>query len=254
MPLLQSQADSKELFVAEYAARALAQIDGTPLKAIDHHADLAADLNLFPAETGIVGQTTGIGIPGFTLNALVTQMQAMQPHAGPMPAGGQPQGPVLNQNAAVDDMTKKVLDFAERIGNVRADGMSLAVSGDINGNGNGGHDWFIASFHGEYDREAVAMFAANNRANGTPTRNGDMISVSMDREVTMLFPSNHQFIFVLANPQNTPAAMIIDPLTTAALNGGKGTLPARTRSSTPSSKPSTKQAPLDRPPACPTRP
>ena len=66
--LLKSLADSKDLFVADYANRALDQIDGKPLKVIDHHADLVADLAMLPSTTGTIFQTTGLGQRGVNLD------------------------------------------------------------------------------------------------------------------------------------------------------------------------------------------
>ncbi len=211
LPLLKSLADSKELFVADYAARAISQIEGTPLKPVEL-SNPADDLKLLPASTGIVGQTTGLGMPGFNLEALVAQMLAINPPNGPAPNPA-------DKDAMLDNLTRQLLEIAEAVGNCRADSATVAVSADIGGN----NDWFIISVRGLYDRQAVANYAS--KLNRTPlAHDGDMIKLNLTSDTVALFPSNRQLVLIAANPANTPIATVLDPFTEALTTGKPGTL------------------------------
>ncbi len=215
LPLLKTLQNSKELFVADYAARAIAQISGTPLPA-SPAVDLSADLKLLPATAGIVGQTTGIGIPGFTLETFATQMLGIKPPNGEV---------VLNpadKDKTIDNLTSELINIAEATGNVRVDGATMAVSGDIGGSNN----WFTFVFRGEYDREAVAAYTAKLGRNNPPLiRDGDMMKLQIDRDSMVLFPSSNRFIVAAADPSNTPLTTIIDPMIEFLRNGTANSLP-----------------------------
>jgi hypothetical protein len=206
VPALKALLDSREMFVAEYAARALATIDGTPVEGVDHRAELAADLDMLPATTGIVAQSTGLGLPGFNVEALVGA-----PAAARAGGGGANDDPV-------DRLTRNLLEYAEAVGNVRADGATLAISADIGGQ----NEWVLISVRGQYDREAVGKYLADKMLGGrgaAVVRQGDMMSLSMGREAVLLMPSDKQMVFVTANPSNTPLASVTGPLTDALTSG-----------------------------------
>lgn len=214
LPLLKSLLDSKELFVADYAARAIANIEGTPLKAEDHHADFSADIDLLPATTGMVAQTTGLGMPGFSLETLANYAGR---HAD-KPAATEP------NDANVDGLTRRVLEFAEATGNVRVDGATLALSSGIGQEG-GGNEWVVIIAHGLYDREALANFLHNQaHGEGAVERTGGLLTFAPENFAEMMFPSNQELVFVTADPEGTPLASISGPLTEALTSNKPGAI------------------------------
>ena len=92
-PLLKSLEDSKELFVAEYAARAAAQIEGRLLEIHDRQADFQHDVGLLPKSTGIVVQATGAAAEKISMAGLVDQLSAAMDHPAMPP--GMPQQPKI---------------------------------------------------------------------------------------------------------------------------------------------------------------
>jgi hypothetical protein len=163
---------------------------------------------MLPSTTGIIGQTTGLGLPGFNLEALITQGLTMTP------PGGAPPNPA-DKDKTIDNLTSQLLAIAETVGNVRADGATVAVSADIGGS----NEWFIISVRGTFDREAVAAYAATQNRNAPISHDGDMLKLDLYREAALLLPSDHQLIIASANPANTTLASIIDPLADSLRTG-----------------------------------
>ena len=173
---------------------------------------LADHLKLLPSNTGIIGQATGLGMPGFTVETLIAQALGTTPPGGPLLAPA-------DKDKTIDTLTKQLLDIAETTGNVRADGATVAVSADIGGN----NDWFMLIVDGLYDREAVAAYVGKLGHNGAVTHDGEMMKLNLEREGVILFPSNKQFILVVANPGNTPIASVVDPVAAALTSGTPNT-------------------------------
>ncbi len=79
LPLLRSMEGSKEMFVGEYAQRAVAQIEGRAWEAPDRSDTIRRDHLLLPRHTGIVGQTSGLATVPVTLDTMFTDSSTVQP-------------------------------------------------------------------------------------------------------------------------------------------------------------------------------
>ncbi len=126
VPMLTTLAASKEIFVAEYAARAIAEIQGKPRPLPDHRAAVTADLNLLPENAGIVAQTVGLAHETLTIEALIDMAIAQVPQ--------RMAGRKLPSRAAMLQRTvAEALKEIEKIGDVRVDGLTVEVSADVGG-------------------------------------------------------------------------------------------------------------------------
>ncbi|MCL2641400.1 MAG: hypothetical protein FWD53_11175, partial [Phycisphaerales bacterium] len=146
VPTLKLLVEAKEPFVAEYAKRAIAQIEGKPV-AVAAKKSIADDLALLPKDVGIVGQFRGMSGVTVALEQLVPVIRAqieeheyMRSMVGELP----------DDKKFTSLLTGKVVEWVETVGNVRVDGMTLAVAEDV-GNQSG---WAMMIFRGKGDRAA----------------------------------------------------------------------------------------------------
>ena len=219
LPLLNGLTDSKEMFVADYARRAIAQINNEKQPPIDHSAAMAGDLALLPKETALVAQASGINPEQLTVATVVEKsiaFMALQP--------GKPGAPPANKPDAkqmVIDASKGLLSILERVGNIRLDGISLGFNYQKPDDG-----WFTVIVRGKYDSARVFATAKEllgvNAKNTPALKPGDvpMISDPSD-DMNVLFPNDEQLI-LLSTP-NEKSAPIRDLILTA-LKAGKGNL------------------------------
>ena len=220
VPLLKTLAESKAPFVGEYAQRALAEIAGARWEHADRHGAMAGDAEIMPKDTGIVGQTTGVGIAGFTIDRFVADVLGDK-----KPAEADAMGVKIGAADVArltDRATRELLNYAERIGNIRADGATVAVSSDIGGNRN----WFALSVRGEYDAHAIAGLVAdllpkenNGFFSATPFEIAGMPAMQLAREVTLVFPSDQQMLFIVVEDSKVPAASVVVPMMVSLLTG-----------------------------------
>lgn len=127
---------AKEPFVAEYARRAIAQIEGKPYtRALPAADDMKKDLAALPASCAVVGQAR-----------MVFPMMTPAKFAQMMPAG-------MGGDAAnvSEKMAAGLIEALETCGNIRLDGLSVGVAGDI-----GDHEGFVVLVgRGEFDHAGV---------------------------------------------------------------------------------------------------
>ena len=123
LPVLRDALTSKDLFVADYASKAIALIEGTPVPA-RVRADTSKDAWRLPADLCAVIHVGGAGSGEFpTIEKLVTQM--------PMEFGPAAEGGPDPRKMMVDEAYKSMLGVIERIGNARVDGLTVGVAADI---------------------------------------------------------------------------------------------------------------------------
>src|SRR5205085_10551064 len=111
--------DSKEMFVADYARRALAAIEGKPAppRPVVAHDKLESDLWMLPGNVMAVAQVAPHeNRPGDIAKAIDAMV---------MPVPG------IDKKQVVADMANLVIGLAEKIGNVRIDGVTVACSDDL---------------------------------------------------------------------------------------------------------------------------
>jgi hypothetical protein len=201
LDLLKSLLDSPEPFVAAYARRAAAQIEG---KSGDAAAPPAAgsvrnDLWLLPANCAAVGQFEPR--PGMSqrFDDAIAPMHVLPPQ----------------KKDRLDALTESVLELADQIGNVRIDGVTLGVSDDFGLNGG----FVVAIVRGEFDRAAVAERV---RQEGSPSGIVDGFDVFRmeDGGDALFFPSDNLAVYLFgADPEKLPVREMI-----AAARAGKGGL------------------------------
>lgn len=139
---LRGLVSSKEMFVADYAARAVAQIEGKPLPVREAKAaDMQTDLSLLPANCGIVGQSSLSSNKSVSLDQLLKEIPAQ---------------PGENREEMLKSMTATLIQTAEQIGNVRVEGVTIGVAEKV-----GPQDgFFVMILRGQYDARAVGLLLA----------------------------------------------------------------------------------------------
>ena len=190
--------ESKEPFVAEYAARAIASIEGKPFERKRPAEEMSKDLWLLPAGSAVVGQFAPRGGLAIPLDEAIRPM-----HIRPE-----------QKEERIDTLTRSVLELAERVGNMRIDGVSFGLSGDVGARSGS----LVAVLRGQFDRVAFSELV---RQQGTPAGNVEGYDVFQpDGESAMFFGSDKLAVFMAA-----PAGTSL-PLKEmgAAVKSGKGGL------------------------------
>ncbi|HVX84141.1 MAG TPA: HEAT repeat domain-containing protein [Phycisphaerae bacterium] len=133
---------SKEPFVADYALRAVEEIEGQPVTPVDHRGELEKDVWLMPKDTGTVVQASGSSWMG------KIDIPTILDKLGAAPAPGMP---VPNKGQLESQLSAGLVKVVERIGDVRIDGATLGVSADVSNNSG----WAVALLRAQFDRPAV---------------------------------------------------------------------------------------------------
>lgn len=204
VPELRKLLESKELFVADYARRALATIEGkVAARGVSDEARkaIANDLTLLPAKCGIAGQFDG----GFwNVQPIDLMIERM-----PMPMGGNPQ----QKQQLVERLVKSAIELADQVGNIRLDGVTLGVSEDV-----GPQSGFVVVIaRGLYDRQAIdaligKQFAQELRAESL--ENQRVYRGSHDG-MALFFPSNDAAVLLGgAKFEGLPLKEIVAAITT----------------------------------------
>lgn len=140
VPALEQLTDSKEAFVAEYAARALAAIEGRPYEsAAPDQAALARDIRRLPPNASAVLQTR-VDVRG------KPDMAAYLDQLGPEMAG--------QKEMMLERLTRQVLEVVGRIGNAR---LELVTAGAVPAADDDGVELLVIA-RGRYDRDRVLQF------------------------------------------------------------------------------------------------
>jgi ribosomal protein L12E/L44/L45/RPP1/RPP2 len=193
--------EAKEMFVGEYAARAIAQIEGKPLPSVGASAEQKkADLWLLPADCRMVVQIAPAFDP-MPVDALIEKI--------PAAAMGNP-----NKDQIKEQITKAVLLVAEMIGDVRVDCITVGGSGEFGPN----TGFPAAVFRGQYDAAAVRRAMA--RLQIAPSMVGGTEVFSPEDHFALIFVSNERAV-AISGPNLK--GMPIEAFATA-LKSGKGGL------------------------------
>jgi len=199
MPSLKKLLDSKEPFVAGYAARSIAMIEGKELPASPAPAaGFKSDLGLLPANVGVVAQVIGTSKKKLSIQEAIKQLPARQ------------NGPEM-----IAQMTETIIMVADQIGNVRLDALTAAVADDV-GNDKG---FVILIARGEFDARAAGLALGKL---GLPSRGVDGMEVygGENPGLSMFFPSNERAVLMIGPAQaKLPVAELV-----AAIRQDKGTL------------------------------
>jgi hypothetical protein len=201
LPALGKLTSSKEPFVAQYARRAVAQIQGKPIPPVEvSQQAMQDDVLLLPRNCGLVAQITLTG--GQTV-PLDKALEAL-----PMLGGGP------DKQQMVQMATAMLMKMVDKVGNIRADGATLGVADNMSGKSG----FVVVIGRGLYDRAKVKQ-ALMEPGMQVETIEG-MEALSPDPNAVIFMPSDEQIVLV-AGPQRETM-----PLTevVAALKAGKGGL------------------------------
>jgi hypothetical protein len=203
---LQGLAKSEEPFVADYAAAAVAAIEGKPYER--PHAKSGADAWLVPEGCRLVAHLSARGGGPVDFDAAMKGAGAfggpppppVPPGAGPgAPGGGPAGGPDVA--AMRKQIVAQTLAIAEKTGNIRFDGATVGLSGEIGAPGG----YVVAIVHAQYDAAAVAELIGSGGAGmkvESKAVNGTTI-YQPSKEVSLAFPSNDR-AFLVGGPAEQP--------------------------------------------------
>lgn len=176
-------AESRELFVSDYAKEAIATINGekAPTHAFDQKS-FSADTHFFPKDTGVIAQLKMANGAAVDIEPIVTMLSEDMS--------------VQELNQAINQLQHPLIKFLELTGNIRLDGITLAVADKVN-NDSG---WIAISMRGQYD--STALKATFNDLTSEPA---DVLKSEgreyfvIDNNALLSFVSDSQCLF-LAGP------------------------------------------------------
>ena len=190
LPVLRPLLDSKEPFVADFARKAIAAIEGKPFRRTPLARELLhADLCLLPRNCGVVGQMSLIPTPSKPVDATAALPPFMQ--AGDMK----------------EKLVQGLLTAAELVGNVRVDHLTMGVADDVGDDT--GYVAFVA--RGLYDPAAVK--AACQLAPRFEALNVDGVEVLAIDKHARLIPCGPGRLVAVFGP--SPEAMPVQALAAA---------------------------------------
>ena len=176
IPSLKTQLDSKELFVADYAQRAIDAIQGNasaPTSGVPPDR-MKADLYMLPEHCGAVAQLKMA--PGKFV------APATQPAADEQAAGG-------DAKSQLEQMANTLIYIAEMTGNIRVDGVTLGVSDEIGSN----QGFVIFIVRGKWDLDAVKS-ALQGVLPQTKAAGEEDFMTAQDAPVAVAVPSDELFV------------------------------------------------------------
>lgn len=190
--------ESREPFVAAYARRAVAQIEGKPVDSILPAEALRQDLWLLPDNCAAVGQFKPRAGLAQRFDAAIEPMHILP----------------RQKQERLTALTEYVLELSDHVGNLRIDGVTFGVSDDY-GPASG---FLVAIARGQFDRAAVAERV---RQEGSPSGNVEGFDVfQLEGGAALFFPSDELAVYMLASdPAKLPTRAMI-----AAARAGKGGL------------------------------
>jgi len=202
---LERLTSSDEAFVAEYARRSINQIERQPLSSPSRTQDeYDREIWLMPKGCGAVGQLTARKKIPIRLEQVFERILLLVDD----PEDAE------EQRIRMAQMRGMIHDVIDRIGNVRVDTLTFAISERIDNR----QGFVVFSLHGRYEKERILSFFEQF---GTPrTRVEDIDAFVPDDEVCFLFPNNERFIFI-AGPDEE--ALPIKEIA-ASLKAGTGSL------------------------------
>jgi hypothetical protein len=186
--------DSKAPFEAEYARWALDRLDGKTatyemvFSAVSS-GDRNADLNVLPADCGIVAQALA---PTYTDHGLTQQLEKFVEQFTYTREGN-----ADRQRQALMEMTGDMLDGLERLGNLRLTLVTCGASKDIGDNSG----FVVVVARGKYSPELVKTFLRREVFRHDESAREEQIEgvdvMTFERgEATIMMPSDERFILI----------------------------------------------------------
>jgi hypothetical protein len=202
LPLLNTLKDSRELFVGDYARRAVARINDERYVPADLSEKLASDVALLPGDAALVGQSWGLDAQPLTIGSLVGAAlandsggrMALVPGAAP---AEKPDAKMLERR-----VSERLLALLERIGNLRMDGVTVGFN-DVKDNA-GERGWVAVVIRGQYSTElavpALREMIGGNAVVTPAAKPGDTAMLTdRDGQTSVLLPNNELLIFITSS-------------------------------------------------------
>ena len=198
VPVLQAQVKAAEPFVADYARRALATIQGKPSPRRAPAPDASTDdVWRLPAGCALVGQLRLPARQPKPLDKLLAD-------AGDLPGG-------MDKEKLVAKVNDFVLSIAERIGNVRVDTITVGVSGRFERR----EGFVVVMARGLCDADAVKAAMRVASPNVASRRIGAVEMFSPDGDVAILVASDRRIALVTGpSRRNLPVEAVAHALST----------------------------------------
>ena len=175
VPALEALKSSQALFVADYASRALATINGTAhVPGTISDAVMESDLALLPENCGVVaqGRVIAADTKGPGLLEMIKESTGQE-----MPA------------EALKEFNTKLVAAAELVGNVRIDAYTMGLADDV-GNDTG---FVVIVGRGQYDSKAVAGLLA---LNAQKVEVDGVTFLQVEREFLIAFDSDDRVVVI----------------------------------------------------------
>ena len=162
---------SEQPFVAEYAAAAIARIEGKPaVRRRPTRAELDEDVWLLPAKCAVVGQAS-------LLRKIPLSFEKALEKMGP----GR-RGRAIDKAQSLKKFNTLALAAADSIGNMRLDALTMGISDDFNGR----KGFMVIVARGQFDRRAVVSTLRKQFGGGGAGGFGGMLGVSQIDGVDVL--------------------------------------------------------------------
>jgi hypothetical protein len=206
LPLLHTLKESRELFVGDYARRAIAQINGEKYEPADMTEKFAGDVALLPGDAALVGQCSGLDAEPLTIAALVKAALANDPRGRMALVPGVAAAERPDARTLEKRVSERLLTLLERVGNLRMDGVTVGLNDVKDGAGERG--WAAVVIRGQYNAElalpALREMSGGNAVVTPATKPGDVaVLTERDGESSILLPGNELLIFVTSSDEKS---------------------------------------------------
>jgi hypothetical protein len=201
---------AKEPFVAEYARRAIAQIEGKPYqRPLPTADDMKKDLAALPASCAVVAQARMV-FAAMTPKKMAEMMPAEMGDAA----------------KASEKMAEGLIQALETCGNIRLDGLSAGVAGDI-----GDRKGFVVLVgRGEFDAAGVKIAVqamtggrgSSDVSSSQPTTQplpAGVEIIRLDRQLCLVLLGNNRAALIVGPPQQ---ALPVDEVVKGLVSGKGG--------------------------------
>jgi len=202
LPTLRGYLESDEVFVADYAGRAIARIEGKPAGYVRlSPEELDKEVWLLPGGTATVAQFCVQRRVPCQLDEMLRRIRGL---------GGDFGGEGFERKVA--ESRQGLHALIDRVGNVRVEAATLAVAGNI-----GPREGFVVFMvRGRYDKDRMLALFSEFGVEASKVEGVD--AIVPDDEICFLFPSNDRFVFLAGvDGKSLPTKELI-----AALKGGQG--------------------------------
>ncbi|MFB3890746.1 MAG: HEAT repeat domain-containing protein [Phycisphaerae bacterium] len=203
LPALEKMLDAKEPFVADYARRAVARINGKAVEPRKPDAKaMREDLLLLPSSCGLVAQMAVRAQQAVSMEKAIEGL-------GPLAGGG-------NKEDIIKKANEEIISILDRVGNMRLDGITLGAADNI------GHDTgFVAVVgRGGYDPALVRAVLIESGFKASTIDGLEAITSTTGEHMALVMPSADRIIFMIGPSQEQLPLKEF----AAAVKAGKGTL------------------------------